>query len=76
MVSLVLGDNERTGKGRSNREAGAVRMHLQRARREMGLNRNKSNGPEWTRPAQNLRDILKEELGEEMRVHLVDLQGS
>lgn len=76
MVSLVLGENERTGKGRSNREAGAVRMHLQRARREMGLNRNKSNGPEWTRPAQNLRDILKEELREEMRVHLVDLQGS
>ena len=38
-------------------------MHLQRARRETGLNRNNSNGPERTRPAQNLRDILKEELG-------------
>ena len=46
-------------------------MHLQRARRETGLNWNKSNGPKWTRPAQNLRDILKEEMGEEMRVHLV-----
>ena len=63
MVSLVLGGNECTGKGRSNREAGAVRMHLQRARRETGLNQNNSNGPERTRPAQNLRDILKEELG-------------
>lgn len=71
MVSLVLGENECIGKGRSNREAGAIRMHLQRARRETGLNWNKSNGPKWTRPAQNLRDILKEEMGEEMRVHLV-----